>query len=140
MAYVHGTAFGPDDFAMIADNGGTISVSPEDELQTGFDFATLQGVRSVGIDDRVGILSPGKQADIVVLDARAWDLLPLNDAINQAVLAGHPVNVSTVPVAGNVVKCDGRLIGVSESALEDLRARALTVCDRILHTRVSSRV
>lgn len=86
------------------------------------EFATLAGARATGLDAKIGSLSPGKQADIVMIRAGDINLAPVSDAVGAIVLAAHPGNVDSVYVAGRPVKQGGRLLGVD---LDRLRARAL---------------
>jgi cytosine/adenosine deaminase-related metal-dependent hydrolase len=53
-------------------------------------FATIEGARSVGLDAKTGSLTPGKEADVVLLRADALSLTPLNDPVGAVVLAAHP--------------------------------------------------
>jgi 5-methylthioadenosine/S-adenosylhomocysteine deaminase len=71
-------------------------------------FATIEGARSVGLDAKTGSLTPGKEADVVLLRADALSLTPLNDPVGAVVLAAHPGLVDSVFVAGRALKRDGR--------------------------------
>jgi 5-methylthioadenosine/S-adenosylhomocysteine deaminase len=73
------------------------------------EFATLQGARACGLDDKIGTLTAGKQADVVVLRADKLNMFPLNHPTAAVALAANPSNVETVFVAGEVVKADGEL-------------------------------
>lgn len=73
-------------------------------------FATLEGAAAVGMRDRIGSITVGKQADIIVLQSGALNLEPMNNAIGLIVLQAHPGNVEHVFVAGNHVKRDGALV------------------------------
>lgn len=84
-------------------------------------FATLEGARALGLEDKLGSLTPGKQADIIVVDTKDPNLFPLNDAVNAVVAFAQPHDVRTVLVAGNVVKRDGQLVAID---LARLRAEA----------------
>ena len=43
-------------------------------------FATVEGAKGLKLDDKVGSLTPGKEADIILLDATAINVAPLNHA------------------------------------------------------------
>jgi cytosine/adenosine deaminase-related metal-dependent hydrolase len=73
-------------------------------------MATLDGARACGLDDRVGSLEPGKQADLLLLRTDAPNLAPLVNPVGAAVSAAGPHNVDAVLVAGRWVKRDGRLV------------------------------
>src|SRR5262245_10040838 len=85
------------------------------------EFATLQGARASGLDSRTGTLTPGKEADIVLLRADLTNTLPLNNAYGAIVTAMDTANVDTVLIAGRAVKRGGKLVGVN---LENVRKRA----------------
>lgn len=81
------------------------------------DFATLSGARTVRLDDRTGSITPGKQADLIVVDAEAINTMPLHDAVGTLVLGADRANITSVWVAGQVRKWDGALVGVDVDAL-----------------------
>ncbi|TNC21818.1 amidohydrolase family protein [Amycolatopsis alkalitolerans] len=74
-------------------------------------FATIDGARVLGLADRVGSLTPGKQADILLVRGDTLSLAPLNNPVGQLVYAAHPGLVDTILVAGVVVKRHGALTG-----------------------------
>lgn len=81
------------------------------------EFATVRGAVANRLDTRIGTLTPGKQADVILLRADAINVLPLNDAYGAVVLAMDSSNVDTVFVAGRVRKRDGALVGVDLDAV-----------------------
>jgi cytosine/adenosine deaminase-related metal-dependent hydrolase len=74
--------------------------------------ATIDAAHGVWLEDEVGSLTPGKQADVVVLRGTDLNLQPLNDVPTALVYGAHRGNVDTVLVAGRVVKRHGRLLDV----------------------------
>ena len=76
------------------------------------EFATLQGARTNGLDAKVGTLTPGKEADVVLLRTDLTNTLPFNNAYGAVVTAMDTSNVDTVFVAGKAVKRAGKLIDV----------------------------
>ena len=86
-------------------------------------FATMQGARDLKLDHKVGSLTPGKEADIILLDAEAINVAPLNVVPGAVVSLMERSNVETVIVAGRIRKWKGRLIGVDLNRLRrDLEA------------------
>lgn len=81
------------------------------------DFATLQGAKANALGDVTGSLTPGKEADILIVRANDINNMPLNDAIGTLVLGADPRNIETVLVAGNPRKWDGALVGEDIDAL-----------------------
>jgi 5-methylthioadenosine/S-adenosylhomocysteine deaminase len=88
------------------------------------ELATIEGARAAGLADRVGSLKPGKEADIVVLDAGRLNVWPLNNAAGCVVNLMNPINVETVFIAGKVRKWRGTLTGVDEERVRRLAASA----------------
>jgi 5-methylthioadenosine/S-adenosylhomocysteine deaminase len=84
------------------------------------EFATVQGARACGLEAKTGSLSPGKEADIVLLDTDSLNLIPLNNPHGAVVECAHAGNVDTVIVAGRIVKRDKRLLGVDFQRLRAL--------------------
>jgi 5-methylthioadenosine/S-adenosylhomocysteine deaminase len=76
------------------------------------EFATIEGARACALEDKVGSLSPGKQADILLLQARAINTAPLFDPVATIVTFADTSNVDSVFVAGQAVKRNGRLVDV----------------------------
>jgi 5-methylthioadenosine/S-adenosylhomocysteine deaminase len=76
------------------------------------EFATIEGARAVGLDSKIGSLTPGKRADVILIRTDNFSMTPLNNPIGSVVYNAHPGLVDTVLVDGNVVKRDGTLVGV----------------------------
>ncbi|HSV84038.1 MAG TPA: amidohydrolase family protein [Ramlibacter sp.] len=93
-----------------------------------FGFATAAGAQACGFGREAGTLSPGKAADIVLLDTRAINMMPLNFSYGTIVESAHPGNVDTVFVAGRAVKRGGKLLGVD---LGELGQRVDAARDRL---------
>jgi 5-methylthioadenosine/S-adenosylhomocysteine deaminase len=82
-------------------------------------LATIDGARVWHLEDEIGTLTPGKQADIAVIDLRSPHLDGFGDPVAVMVLGAGPADVETVIVGGDVVKREGQLIGSQVSkALE----------------------
>jgi cytosine/adenosine deaminase-related metal-dependent hydrolase len=75
-------------------------------------YATMNGAKALRLDAKVGSLTPGKEADIILLDAQALNVAPLNHVPGAVVSLMDRGNVETVLVAGQVRKWKGRLLGV----------------------------
>jgi cytosine/adenosine deaminase-related metal-dependent hydrolase len=76
------------------------------------EFATIEGARCANLDGRVGTLTPGKEADIVVLRADRLDVWPLNNAPMAVVNMMNPSHVDAVFIGGKVKKWRGSLVGI----------------------------
>jgi 5-methylthioadenosine/S-adenosylhomocysteine deaminase len=174
--YIHCCYFSDEEWQLVADSGGTVSIAPQVEVQMGhgwppvmksieyglrpslsidvvttvpgdmftqmrcafgcervrmlavaweanvdapanmltardmLQMATVNGAQVAGLEARTGSLTPGKQADVVVIDATALNVAPLIDPYAAVTLCADVSNVDTVIVGGNVRKRDGRLV------------------------------
>jgi cytosine/adenosine deaminase-related metal-dependent hydrolase len=98
-------------------------------VRAALEYATVGGAHANGVADRCGSLTPGKQADLVLIDAQDVNNLPLNNAVATVVLGADARNVKTVFVAGQPRKWDGALVGID---VADLRRLATDSRDRLL--------
>ena len=73
-------------------------------------WATLGGAEVAGIADRTGSITPGKKADLVIIDTKAVNVAPVIDPVGAVVCAADISNVRTVMVNGELVKEDFRLV------------------------------
>jgi 5-methylthioadenosine/S-adenosylhomocysteine deaminase len=180
--YVHCCYFSEEEWRLVADSGGTVSIAPQVELQMGhgwppvmkaveyglrpgfsidvvttvpgdmftqiraafgaerartnaiawqanepvpptmltakqmLEMATINGAHVAGLEGRTGSLIPGKKADIVLLDARSLNMVPVIDAAAAVTLCADVSNVDTVFVDGVVRKRGGKLVADTERA------------------------
>jgi len=75
-------------------------------------FATINGAQDLRLDKKTGSLTPGKEADIIILDATAINVAPLNQVPGAVVSLMDRTNVETVIVAGKVRKWKRKLLDV----------------------------
>jgi 5-methylthioadenosine/S-adenosylhomocysteine deaminase len=80
-------------------------------------YATINGAEALGLDGKTGTLTPGKEADIIILDAQSINVAPVNNVPGAVVSLMDRTNVETVIVAGKVRKWKGRLLGVDLRSL-----------------------
>jgi 5-methylthioadenosine/S-adenosylhomocysteine deaminase len=86
--------------------------------------ATVNGAACAGLSDKIGSLTPGKEADVVLLRADRLNVWPLNNAPGAVVNVMDPSNVDTVFIAGQPRKWRGSLVGVDEARVRRLVAEA----------------
>ena len=95
-------------------------------------WITIEGARMIGQDHRLGSLTVGKQADLVVVDARTIGMQPVHDPVATVVLQATPGDVEAVMVAGRWAKRDHRLAypGV-RARLQELAASGTRILGRL---------
>jgi cytosine/adenosine deaminase-related metal-dependent hydrolase len=95
------------------------------------EFGTIEGARSLGLDQRTGSLTPGKAADVIMLRTDSLNVWPLNNAPGAVVNLMNPAQVDTVFIAGRVRKWRGRLVGIdTERVLRQAEASRDAVLQR----------
>jgi len=198
-AYIHSCYLSEEEWRLVADSGGTVSIAAQVELQMGhgsppvmkaieyglrpslsidvvttvpgdmftqiraafgaervrvnaacweadtpvpdtmltarqmLEMATINGAEVAGVADRTGSLTPGKQADVVVIDATAINVAPLIDPVAAVTLSADVSNVETVIVGGVVRKRDGRLladVGRARGLVESSRDHLIAEVER----------
>jgi 5-methylthioadenosine/S-adenosylhomocysteine deaminase len=87
-------------------------------------MATLDGARVAGVEDRTGSLTPGKQADIIVIDTGALNVVPVLDPVAAVTLSADVSNVDAVLVGGEFRKRNGKLTGDVARARDLVQASA----------------
>jgi 5-methylthioadenosine/S-adenosylhomocysteine deaminase len=80
-------------------------------------LATMGGADCARLADKVGSLTPGKEADVILLNANLINVFPLNNAPGAVVTLMDTSNVDTVFVSGKLKKWRGRLVDVDVGAL-----------------------
>lgn len=105
-----------------ASHGGipdNCTVNTKDALR----WITIETARMLGIDGKVGSLTPGKQADITVIDATGWNMWPVHDPYSTAIMQAGVGNVEHVLIAGKFRKRAGKLLWAdAERVKRDLEA------------------
>jgi 5-methylthioadenosine/S-adenosylhomocysteine deaminase len=95
------------------------------------EFATIQGAKANGLESRVGTLTPGKEADIIMLRTDRINVLPINDPIGVVVRGMDSSNVDSVFIAGKARKRRGLLLDVD---LERVKRLAYESRDYVVNT------
>lgn len=99
--------------------------------RTVLELGTIAGARSLGIDDTVGSLKPGKRADLVMINTRALNMAVFTEPAHMVVESAMPENIDTVVVDGRILKRGGKLtathpalvIADAAASLEGIRQR-----------------
>ena len=84
------------------------------------EFATIEGARANGLDSKVGTLTPGKDADVIMLRTDRINVLPINDPIGVVVRGMDSSNVDSVFIAGTPRKRGGQLVNVDLARVRKL--------------------
>ena len=104
---------------------GEVSMTAGDVLA----MATVDGARATGLDDRIGTLEVGKQADVLLLRTDTPNLAPMSDPVGAVVHAAGTHNVDSVYVAGRPVKRGGAFVDID---VRSVIARATASHDYLL--------
>jgi len=76
------------------------------------EFATIEGAKANRLDQKIDTLTPGQEADIIMLRMDQINIRPVNNVYGAIVLGMDTSNVGTVFIGGRVRKSKGKLVGV----------------------------
>jgi len=204
--YIHCCYFSEEEWRLVADSGGTISIAPQVEVQMGhgwppvmkaiehglrpslsidvvttvpgdmftqirsafgterarvnaecwqanvdipanmltardmLEFATINGAHVAGLESVTGSLTPGKRADVVLLDATALNMAPIHDPVAAVTLSADVSNVDTVIVDGVVRKRGGKLLADVASARAGVQASRDYLVDQVAQRKTTAPV
>ncbi|HSV79668.1 MAG TPA: amidohydrolase family protein [Ramlibacter sp.] len=95
------------------------------------ELATIAGARAIGMEAEIGSLTPGKKADVIMVDPRAINLgMFADDPTHLLVEAARPHNVDTVVVDGRILKRHGKLTAVDADQVVREAAQSMREIDR----------
>ena len=81
------------------------------------EWATIEGARANGLESKVGSLTPGKKADLIMLRTDLMNVTPLNDPVMAVVAGMDTSNVDSVMIGGRFMKRHGELLHVDWPAV-----------------------
>jgi len=102
------------------------------KTRVALEWATIGNARAMGMDDRIGSLTPGKQADVILVHGTDINTCPVHDPVQTLVFMTTPHNIDTVLVAGEYRKRDRKLIypeAALRQKLEELTASGQRILD-----------
>lgn len=89
-------------------------------------MATVNGAELLDMFDRIGSLTPGKKADVMLVNPGDVNFAPRVEWVSQIVLNGQPVNVEWVFIDGRPLKSKGEMVGVNVEAIVEAAQKAAT--------------
>jgi cytosine/adenosine deaminase-related metal-dependent hydrolase len=101
---------------------GSIPETSTIRTREALEWITLGGARALGLEERIGSLTPGKQADIVLLDSGQLNMQPVSDPVSTVVMQASLANVDSVMVAGEFHKRYGKLLTDVADGVRQLEA------------------
>ncbi|NND45083.1 MAG: amidohydrolase family protein, partial [Xanthomonadales bacterium] len=84
---------------------------------TALDLVTVNAALALGIEDRVGSIEAGREADLCAVDLASVRTQPVHDVISQLVYAAAASQVSDVWVRGRRLLAEGELQTLDEARL-----------------------
>ena len=118
-----------NDLAFPESNPGALPIPQLVTSRQVIEMATIAGAASNRLLDKIGTLTPGKEADIVVLDARSINTWPMNNVPGTVVTMMNPSHVRDVLIAGKVVYWKRSFVSFD---IERLLSRIEQARDRVL--------
>ncbi len=81
------------------------------------EMATIGAARALHMEDKVGSLEVGKQADIIVVDVKAPNMVPVYNPYSALVYSANSANVRHSMVAGELIMKDREMVTVDEDTI-----------------------
>jgi cytosine/adenosine deaminase-related metal-dependent hydrolase len=102
------------------------------------EMGTMGGARALGLADKIGSLTPGKRADIILVRTTDLNMAPFTDPVHMVIQSANPSNVDMVMIDGRVMKRGGQLIGIDTARIvrdaNDTAMRVRAEAERINRT------
>lgn len=113
------------------------NVDPPESLLTAretLEMATVNGAAVADLEGKTGSLTPGRKADVVILDGRAPNVAPIHDPVAAVVISADVSNVDTVIIDGVIRKRDKQLVGIdvdrARNLIEDSKDHLLAALEQ----------
>jgi len=90
------------------------------DAKTVLKMATRDGAKAIGLDNHIGSLEPGKQADVIILDTDKPHLVPMYNSVSHLIYTAQGSDVRDVMVAGRILVRNKNLLTLD---LEDILER-----------------
>ncbi len=101
--------------------------------QTVLCMATIGGARVLGLDNLIGSIEAGKQADIIVVDMNQPHLTPIYNPYSQLVYAARGADVKTSIISGKIIMEERRLQTIDlTQTMENVRKIASHITAEII--------
>ena len=95
------------------------------------EWATIGGAKALRLDNRIGSITPGKKADIVMLRANDLNLYPVHDPVYAITEIATGANVEHVMINGEFRKRGGKLLYPTDKH-DKLRSDIMMSAERLM--------
>ncbi|MCG9598535.1 amidohydrolase [Vibrio sp. Isolate25] len=99
------------------------------------DMATMGAAKALHMEDKIGSLEEGKLADIIVVDTKAPNMVPVYNPYSALVYSANSGNVRHSIVDGKILMEDRKMLTVNEAAI---RKEALEFTEVVRETVIES--
>jgi cytosine/adenosine deaminase-related metal-dependent hydrolase len=83
------------------------------------DMATMGAAKALHMEDKIGSLEVGKLADIIVIDTKAPNMVPVYNPYSALVYSASSANVRHSIVAGKIIMKDREMLTVDETKIRE---------------------
>ena len=98
--------------------------------KTAVKTATIYGAKTLGMEQIIGSIEAGKQADIIIIDTSGPRYCPRTDLLNHMVYSGSDADVAMTMVAGKVVYDQG---AITFGDIEEIKSNAQRSASRMIN-------
>lgn len=112
------------DNAASRQTSGTIPATTTIPAREALRWITTEGARMLGRERQIGSLTPGKLADLVIINASDLNLVPVHDPVATVVMQTGLANIEAVMIGGAWKKRNGRLLADGLETKKELLAQS----------------
>ncbi len=80
-------------------------------------MATINGAKALNVEDKIGSIEEGKQADVIIIDLEETMTQPINDIFSNIVYNTRPNNVITTIVNGKIIMENRKISSINEKEI-----------------------
>ena len=97
-----------------------VAIKAREALQ----WATIDNARVMRLDHKIGSLTPGKQADLIIVRRDSFNMLGVHDPVQAILFFAQSADIDTVLIAGKAAKRNGKLTNPHSTKTKEVWASA----------------
>ena len=83
------------------------------------EMATINGAKALGLDDKIGSVKVGKDADLILIDLANVNHTPTNNILSSLIYSSYEKDIKCTIVNGNIVAKDGKIQNLNQETISN---------------------
>ena len=93
------------------------------------EMATINGAKALGLDNKIGSIKVGKEADLILIDLDNINHTPTNNILSSLIYSTYEKDIKCTIVNGNIIARDGKILNLNQDKISN---DILKTCQRIM--------